>query len=363
MSEDAAEPKSSSAGGLAPPGGITPAQRRQPFQILCLSGGGYRGLYTARILAEFEAQIGAPIASRFDLIAGTSIGGILAMALSLEIPARKMAELFEQKGEEIFKKRWSILGLNRSSYSQDSLQALLASEDLFGQQPLGACRHRVIVPSVNHTQGRPVLFKTPHHQDFVTDHRHRLVDIALATSAAPGFFPRHMFNGSQYVDGGLYANAPGQLALHEAEHFLRQRREDLHLLSIGTMSAKVTVAPRRNRNGGTIDWGGWDPRNMPKRLFGVAISAQEAIVHNLLGHALPSDHYQRIDADLNDIHAEVVALDKTGPKAREILISSAAESAKAALGNRSIQLMLARVAAEPEFFHGPHASSMRTQTC
>lgn len=326
-----------------------------PFRILSLSGGGYRGLFTARILADLEDRIGAPIATRFDLIAGTSIGGILALALALEVPAKRMVALFEEHGDEIFKKRWSFLSYLRSPYTQASLANLLEAETLFGQRTLGACAHRVIVPAINHTTGRPVLFKTPHHPSFSTDYKHRLVDIALATSAAPGFFPRHVFNNCQYVDGGLFANAPGLLALHEAEHFLEQPRRNLHVMAIGTMSAKFTVDPRRSRNGGALDWGGWMPANMPKRLFGVSISAQEALVHHLLDHAILSGQYHHLDEDLTDERARAVALDKTDRAAREILLGSAAECAKRALGNASILALLDRAAPEPAFHHGEHA--------
>lgn len=339
--------------------GSTPSAARQdsPFRILSLSGGGYRGLFTARILADLEERIGAPIATRFDLIAGTSIGGILALALALEVPAKQMVALFEERGDEIFKKRWSFLSYLRSPYTQASLAALLESDTLFGQRILSACTHRVIVPAINHTTGRPVLFKTPHHPSFSTNYKHRLVDIALATSAAPGFFPRHTFNNCQYVDGGLFANAPGLLALHEAEHFLGQRRLNLHVMAIGTMSAKFTVDPRRNRNGGALDWGGWMPANMPKRLFGVSISAQESLVHQLLGHAIAPGQYHHLDEDLTDERARAVALDKTDRAAREILLGSAAECAKRALGNASILALLDRPAPKPTFYYGEHTNS------
>jgi predicted patatin/cPLA2 family phospholipase len=108
----------------------------------------------------------------------------------------------------------------------------------FGEKTLGACKHPVIVPAINYSAGQPQLFKTPHHASFKRDHQFRLVDVALATSAAPAYFPRHTFNNNQYVDGGLYANAPGLLALHEAQTFLGQQPEAMHLMSIGTMSSK-----------------------------------------------------------------------------------------------------------------------------
>jgi len=230
--------------------------KQQRFQILALSGGGFRGLYTAKILADIEDQIGAPIASKFDLIAGTSIGGILALAVALEIPAQKMVDLFEKHGEDIFKPRFNFFGTLRSAYSPEPLKRLLQDESLFGQQPLGECKHPVIVPAINYSRGEPQLFKTPHHLDFIRDHKFALVDVALATSAAPMYFPRHTFNNNQYVDGGLYANAPGQLAVHEAQQFMGQSIESIYVLAVGTMSSKFTANPGRNRAGGTFDWGG-----------------------------------------------------------------------------------------------------------
>ena len=103
------------------------------FQVLSLSGGGYRGLYTAKILADLEQEIGGPIAQRFDLIAGTSIGGILALAVAMEIPAEQMVKLFEQHGQEIFKRRLSLWGIVRAPYSPEPLKRLLSAPGLFGE--------------------------------------------------------------------------------------------------------------------------------------------------------------------------------------------------------------------------------------
>ncbi|UEL21515.1 patatin-like phospholipase family protein [Pseudomonas fluorescens] len=110
----------------------------------------------------------------------------------------------------------------------------------------------MLIPAINYSSGQPQVFKTSHHPSFKRDHKFRLVDIALATSAAPAYFPRHTFNNNQYVDGGLYANAPGLLADHEAQTFFRQPSETVHLLSIGTMSSKFTANPGRNRDGGPM---------------------------------------------------------------------------------------------------------------
>jgi len=325
------------------------------FQILALSGGGFRGLYTAQILADLEKEIKAPIATRFDLIAGTSIGGILALAIAMEIPAQVMVDLFTKHGEAIFKRRWSLFGMIRAPYSPEPLKKLLLDVGLFGEQTLGACKHPVIVPAINYSSGKPQLFKTPHHPNFKRDHGFRLVDVALATSAAPAYFPRHTFNNNQYVDGGLYANAPGLLATHEAQTFLDQSSDALHLLSIGTMSSKFTVDPRKNRSGGTYDWGGVNPANMPKRLFGLSISVLESLSDFMLKHSLPG-RYVHLDDELTDQRAGAVALDKANAAAREVLLGAATERSKSCLGDSACQAFLRHQAAPASFYHGLNAN-------
>lgn len=324
------------------------------FQALALSGGGFRGLYTAKILADIEDEIGAPIASRFDLIAGTSIGGILALAVAMEIPAARMVRLFEANGQKIFKRRFSMWGILRAPYAPDCLKNLLSADDVFGGRTLGDCKHPVIVPAINYSTGQPQLFKTPHHATFKRDHTFSLVDVALATSAAPAYFPRHTFNKSQYVDGGLYANAPGLLALHEAQSFMGQTPDDVHMISIGTMSSKFTADPRRNRSGGSYDWGGLNPANMPKRLFGLSISVQESLSDFMLKHRLPS-RYMHLDDVLTDQRAGAVALDKADGPAQEVLIGAAAERSKVVIGQAEFQQYLQHQATTPVFFYGPNA--------
>lgn len=81
-----------------------------PFQALSLTGGGYRGLFTAKSLQVIEEHIGVPIGQRFDLTCGTSIGGIIALAVAFEVPMKKVVEVFEEYGEAIFPPRWRPSG-------------------------------------------------------------------------------------------------------------------------------------------------------------------------------------------------------------------------------------------------------------
>lgn len=325
------------------------------FQVLALSGGGFRGLYTAKILADLEEEIQAPIASKFDLIAGTSIGGILALAIAMEIPAKNMVKLFEEHGEEIFKRRWSLLGMIRAPYSSEPLKRLLTAPELFGNRLLGACKHPVIIPAINYSSGQPQVFKTAHDESFKRDHQFQLVDIALATSAAPAYFPRHTFNNNQYVDGGLFANAPGLLALHEAQTFFKHSAEQTYLLSVGTMSSRFTADPRRNRSGGTYDWGGFNPTNMPKRLFGLSISVLESLSDFMLKHRLP-DRYLHIDDVLTDEQAGAVSLDKADRAAREVLLGAASERSKKFIGSATSRAFLMHCPEPAKFYYGVNAN-------
>ena len=120
-------------------------QQLNDFQILSLSGGGYFGLYQAVILCELEEKAGKPIAQCFDLLAGTSIGGIIALSLASEVPAKKILQAFEKNGQSIFSERSSpqstvgkVIDMGRalftSKYKQEglckALKELMALWDL-----------------------------------------------------------------------------------------------------------------------------------------------------------------------------------------------------------------------------------------
>lgn len=325
------------------------------FQILALSGGGFRGLYTAKIIADIEEQIKAPIGSRFDLIVGTSIGGILALALALEIPAKDMVKLFQDHGSEIFKRR-ALLGFRKSQYSAEGLKRLLERKDLFGEQTLGHCKHPVLVPSINYTTGAPVIFKTPHHKDFFRHQGHRLVDIGLATSAAPAYFPRHCFDNNQFIDGGLFANAPGYIGLHEAEVVFDRAVRDVHLMSVGTMSSKFTVDTRKNRDGGIVDWGGGNPIKMPEKLFGITISAQEALTQRMMEHRL-GERYLHVDDVLTDQISKAVGLAKTDRAAQEALLGCASQRSMQLIPQQVFLEFMQHEPSQPVFYHGPNAAT------
>lgn len=334
------------------------------FQLLSLSGGGFRGLYTAQILAHLERHTGQPIGRNFDLIAGTSVGGILALAVALEIPMEKIVNLFVQHGGEIFRKRpwWhaSFGGLIRSTYTADSLKKLLSQPDIFGDLLIADLKHRVLIPSINYTRGAQVVFKTSHHPNFAIDLHHKLVDVALATSAAPTFFPRHSFNSNQYVDGGLFANNPALLALHEVDVFFPNiNLSQVGMLSIGTMGKTASVFAEGNREGGAIDWAGskkpWQWPSFPKNIIELSLSMQDRSTAQIVEHRmkLEGGGYLCLD-DLPPTNAaHVLHLDNVKAYAIDTLRGHANERAKIALGMPLMQGFLQHQAAAPKFFNLP----------
>lgn len=321
------------------------------FQILALSGGGYRGLFTARNLELMEEQYGGHVADRFDLIAGTSIGGILALALALRVPAKALRNLFEEHGGEIFQARGWGSGWIGAKYDNRSLRNLLATDRYLGERLLGESKTRIIVPAVNYTTGAPQVFKTPHHENFGRDHLLPMIDVAMATSAAPTYLPIYKMNSQQYVDGGLIANAPGLLAVHEARTFLDRELTDIHVLAIGTASSRVTADPTKPLDRGIARWA--------SSVFDLTISAQESLSKFMLKHTLPG-RYLDMDVVLTEAQAASVGLDKTDQAAREVLMARANAVAQEFIGRAEFRAFMQHKPEAPAFHHGPNRNVAET---
>ena len=209
-------------------------------QILCLSGGGYRGLYTALVLEALEERAKRPLTEVFDVIAGTSIGGLIAAALALNMPAASIRAAIEAHGPAIFDQRagWGqlrlpvrnpIRALYRARYSQRPLRQ--AIDVIFGAGAnilLSNVSTPLIMPAVNLRTGAPiVLLSAGLAGKGASDLGLR--DALLATSAAPAFFPPHRAAGGTFVDGGLVANAPELARLPQlARDFGKFRHDHEH---------------------------------------------------------------------------------------------------------------------------------------
>jgi hypothetical protein len=321
------------------------------YHVLALSGGGYRGLYTATVLCELEMVLGRPITSHFDLICGTSVGGILALGLTTEIPAQELKMLFEEKGKLIFDCRdfpRRLLGFWwTAKHAFTGLEDVLT--EIFQAMTMGELKHRVLIPAVNYSTGRSQFFKTPHHAFFELDHRMKLVDVALATAAAPVYFPLSRNERGVFADGGLVGNAPGLFGLHEVRTFLAPDQEVLiRVLAIGTMTTGATIRGDTILDRGYAKWRG--------ALFDLVISAQESSVDYILRQSLRENYYQIDDKVTPDQSRDVKELDRVSIGSTNTLKDRGVHAAQRALGDPLFQSFRAHRASAPQFFHGPNKS-------
>ncbi len=326
------------------------------FQILSLSGGGYRGLYTATVLAKLEESVGHPIARHFDLIAGTSIGGILALAVALEVPMSQVVEAFESHGESIFPKRtwWKRITGPVSlalapKYRADGLKRTIVS--ILGETTtMGDLKHPTIVPAINVTKGGPQFFKTPHHRDFQTDWKLPLWKIALATSAAPTIFPLAEIDNSHFADGGLFANSPEFAAVHEAQTFLAAEPESIRVFSIGTTEGSVAFPVSVGRDLGYIGWGSG------LRLLNITFAAQEQCAAFMLQHTL-SNRFYRVNERPSADQQSDIGLDVATENARRTLKALGAISAQRVISDSKAAPFFQYSASTANFYYGSHASA------
>ena len=135
-----------------------PAGSDAPFRVLSLSGGGFLGLYSAQVLAALEAELPQPLARYFDLIAGTSVGAILAAAVAREVPMVEIVQLFRNQGRQVFSERplpagvvGRLLDMTRSVLGPkyDGLELRRALGARMGSVTLGELKHPLVMPAVN----------------------------------------------------------------------------------------------------------------------------------------------------------------------------------------------------------------------
>ncbi len=336
-------------------------QEQQKFQVLALSGGGFRGLYTAIVLQKLEEELGRPIGQSFDLIAGTSVGGILALAVAYEIPMKDVVQLFEEKGKHIFAKKKFRLpffgNVMSAPYESEPLKQILLN--WFGDKIIADLKHPVVIPAINYTTGKINVFKTPHHSSLMQDWKQKIVDVALATSAAPTYFKRHEIGKNEYVDGGLFANNPSLIGLHEADYLFNHPIENMNIMSIGTVSAIQSGDPDYKNSGGYYDWGHGKITHAAQNIIDVVLSSQQ----QLMGHIVRQrflkypNQLQVIDATPTLNGSKYIGLDEVSENAIKVLTTAGEQSAKEALGQRDVKNIINQLAPLPQWFNGPNKNA------
>lgn len=277
------------------------------FQILALDGGGAKALFTAHVLARLEQDLGTSITDSFDLIAGTSAGGIVALALGAGLTPGEIVGHYEQLVEAVFpaarRRFWRRpRQLTAPIYDGDALRTALTK--VLGGRLLGDSMKRLVIPAWD-AQGRAVhIFKTPHHRRLARDWRLSMVDIAMATSAAPLYFPAARVDGHRLIDGGVWANNPSVVAIAEAVSMLDVPLSSIRVLNVGTID-QLTNHPKRLDRGGFLNWA----RPIAPLILTAGSRGGQGIAEHLIGKAaytrfdalVPGGLYALDSADPNDV--------------------------------------------------------------
>ena len=291
-----------------------PWPQGRPFRILSIDGGGIRGVFPAAFLAELEKRfLGATsIANHFDMIAGTSTGGIIALALAHGLSTQEALNIYVERGDKIFPPAAGLGKLSRMlrwvfkpKHDQSALKDELLR--IFGDKVLDDAMTRLVIPSFEGRHGEPFLYKTPHHPDYQKDRHKKFAHVALHTTAAPSYYPGVDDDGYITIDGGIWANNPVMNALVDALACFDVAREDVRILSLGTGKSTFTVDARA-QYGGIKEWAFM-------RSFNAAARAQS---RNALGQAyllVGKNNVTRIDVPESDAP---IAMDDVGRSVREL---------------------------------------------
>jgi uncharacterized protein len=241
---------------------------KRSLRVLSIDGGGIRGIIPARLLDEIERRTRKPISALFDLIAGTSTGGILALALvkpdEAKVAAHSAADMvnfYEELGPTIFSKTlWhrlaSVGGLFRSRYPDSPIETVLAR--FFGETRLKDALTPVFIPSYELERRSPFFFRSTLAQQ-KAEYDFSMYTAARSTSAAPTYFPPEQVDGTDgksslvLIDGGVFANNPAACAFAEARaHF--PFASSMTMVSFGTGAPQTTALMTNPVNWGVAQW-------------------------------------------------------------------------------------------------------------
>ena len=255
------------------------------FQILSLDGGGLRGIFAASALAQLEQDFDTKIIDHFDLVAGTSTGGLIALGLAAGRSPQEVLDFYLREARAIFpSSRLRRLRRLWRPYRPEALRAAL--DQILGDRTLGDSPVRLAIPSFDQTSNDVYLFRTPHLPSLRRDHRERMADVGMATSAAPTFLPAHRIGGLRLIDGGVWANNPTMVAVVEAIASCGVPAGNVHVLNIGTTTEIVHRSARLD-DGSPVWW--------LREVVDVVFRGQALSATNHASLLLPKGNVHRVD--------------------------------------------------------------------
>ena len=265
------------------------------MRVLAIDGGGIRGLIPALVLAELERRAGRRVFELFDLIAGTSTGGILACALCAPepLPAREVVRLYEEEGPKIFDRSLfqrirSVDGLLDEKYDDAALDRAL--ERFLAQKRLAETRPDLIVPSYDTALPGPYFFKTTKARDTPATDDFALSLVARATSAAPTYFEAVEAGERALVDGGVFATNPAMCAFAEVLNRDDVSPRDVVLLSLGTGERTERHSFNEIKDWGLAKWA--------RPILDVVFDGVSDAVDYQLERVLTGEPYWRLQVEL-----------------------------------------------------------------
>lgn len=271
------------------------------FRILCIDGGGIRGIIPAIWLAKLEEDLhdkGVNLVDAFDLICGTSTGSILAAAVACGVPMSQVVNLFEDDGPKIFKTPYlgimkNARNLLRAKYNGKALTEAL--EGALGNKQMEDAKTNLCITAYDIENRRSTLIRS-------YDQNTKDVEIweaCKASSAAPTYFPPHYMkiNGARriLIDGGVIANNPSSLAVAEAISIsrkvsLRAFGSDITLISMGTGNSTRDLCGRKHGPQGAIGWA--------KPILDVMFDGSSSISDHIARQILDPRYYVRMQLEL-----------------------------------------------------------------
>ena len=284
----------------------------RPIRVLSIDGGGIRGIIPARILNELEQRTGKPVSALFDIMAGSSTGGILVLGLTKPTgntrqPAHSaagMMEFYRQLGPVIFStslrhRLTSLNGLVRSRYPDRTVENALA--DFFGDARLKDAITSVFIPSYEIERHTPFFFRSTMAQKR-PDYDFPMHVVARSTSAAPTYFPPERIpipGTSDYhalIDGGVFANNPAACAYVETR-VNYSNAADITLVSLGAGKSNPPVSLTKAEDWGVAQWA--------RPILDTVLDGVSSTVEYQLRSLLPArpdgtDRYFRLQTTLNE---------------------------------------------------------------
>lgn len=310
-------------------------EKTDKFKILCIDGGGIKGLYTAKLLAMLEDTFEVRITDCFDLICGTSTGGLIALAASLGKPMSEVVDFYQKYGADIFnqKAKGSKFGrtklackqaISKGKYDGTALKKALI--EVFGSTKISESKNFLCIPSYNIITGTPRVFKKD-FDEFDQDDKLTYVDVALATSAAPTYLPVKRLDHDYYIDGGVWANNPILVGFSEYLYKFAnlESLNGVDILSVESCEVQKNEAPKRLYRS-FLDW--------KDTLFDAYSHGQSFSALKLL-EMLKSNlkfelNFYRLEKNcsISGEQEKYIAMDDASPKAMDLLQSLAAHTAR-----------------------------------